>query len=256
MKKLFLILSCCASSAFAQSVGSDLMPDGSKDMYVGLRISTTPHYAKLSDEWTSLTPLLKIEWSSGLFMYGNELGMKLSSTPGIEYGPLLGYQNGRAPADDWRLRGSETIAGTFNPGAFINIDLGAQLHLTSSLYYLHSVNGLQLFTGLQKTFAEIAPHHSVTLSAGLMLANRATMQQQYGINHAAAAAAGVERDNYAPGGGLVNASVGANWNWALSSSWMVNSGVALRRLGRDAADSPIVGRRNLITYSTGLGYRF
>ncbi|MEG2962252.1 MAG: hypothetical protein RR860_06140 [Janthinobacterium sp.] len=37
---------------------------------------------------------------------------------------------------------------------------------------------------------------------------------------------------------------------------MLNSAVTGTRLGSGPAGSPVIGRRNVITWSSGLGYRF
>ncbi len=97
----------------------------------------------------------------------------------------------------------------------------------------------------------LAAHHTVTLSAGVSLASGAVMDERYAVSFTAGGA----RD-YRPAGGVTSIDAGINWNWALSSKWLLNSAMTGTRLGSGPAHSPFIERRNVITWSSGLGYRF
>jgi outer membrane protein len=43
----------------------------------------------------SALPVLQVEWSNGVFVSGMSAGMHLSSSPTVEYGPLLAILPGR-----------------------------------------------------------------------------------------------------------------------------------------------------------------
>lgn len=229
-----------------------MMPDGSRDMYVGAGLVTSNAEAAGETRPVLLRPLLQIEWSNGIFVSsGGIAGLHLSQTAGAEYGPLLMSTNARDPGDNRRLRGSHAISGSPDAGGFFNYYLGADARLRSSLVYDTSAHGLRGEAGLQKSWPGLVPHHTFSLSAGVALASAAVMQERYEVRRAA----GGVRD-YRPDGGVAALSAGANWNWALSSKWLLASGVTATRLGSSAADSPVVERRSFVTWSTGLAYRF
>jgi outer membrane protein len=70
-----------------------------------------------------------------------------------------------------------------------------------------------------------------------------------------ASAAGGARD-YRPSGGVASLNAGANWNWALSSKWLVSSSVTARGWVVRRRRQSRRRTRNFITWSSGLAYRF
>lgn len=236
----------------AGGAGAQMMPDGSRDMYVGAAVTGSSATDDGAPRAAVLRPLLQVQWSNGVFVSASGVaGMHLSATPGVEYGPLLAASNARDPEDGWRLRGTRRIKGTPDVGGFYGYYLGEQTRVTSNLAYDTSAHGWRAQLAVQKTLPSLAAHHAVTLSAGVSLASGAVMEERYAVS----AAAGGARD-YRPAGGVTAIEAGVNWNWALSSKWLLNSAVTGTRLGSGPAGSPVIGRRNVITWSTGLGYRF
>ena len=236
----------------AGGAGAQMMPDGSRDMYLGAAVTGSSATDDGAPRAAVLRPLLQVQWSNGVFVSASGVaGMHLSATPGVEYGPLLAASNARAPADSRRLRGTRRIKGSPDVGGFYGYYLGDQARVTTNLMYDSSAHGWRGQLGLQKTLPSLAAHHTVTLSAGVSLASGAVMDELYAVS----AAAGGARD-YRPAGGVTSVDMGVNWNWALSSKWLLNSAVTGTRLGNGPARSPFIERRNVITWSSGLGYRF
>ena len=251
---LLLLAACGPALAEEASTGTSalMMPDGSRDMYVGAALTGSSAADDGASRGAVLRPLLQVQWSNGLFVSAiGVAGMHLSATPGVEYGPLLAASNARAPADSRRLRGTRRIKGSPDVGGFYGYYLGDQARVTTNLMYDSSAHGWRGQLGLQKTLPSLAAHHTVTLSAGVSLASGAVMDELYAVS----AAAGGARD-YRPAGGVTSVDMGVNWNWALSSKWLLNSAVTGTRLGNGPARSPFIERRNVITWSSGLGYRF
>lgn len=90
MRTLFaLALAGAVPAAWAQTPASNPMPDGSRDMYVGLGVVSAARYQGSGEQRLSALPLLQVEWSNGVFASGMSAGMHLSSNPVLEYGPLL-----------------------------------------------------------------------------------------------------------------------------------------------------------------------
>ena len=59
-----------------------------------------------------------------------------------------------------------------------------------------------------------------------------------------------------PDGGIKDINVGLRWNWTLSPSWILSTGVRVARLQGDAKHSPLVERPTTFLVSSGLAYRY
>lgn len=257
MKNLFLSLplTCLLAGGAASAAESTMtMPDGSKEMYVGLALASGTAAALGEHRPVVMRVSGQIQWSNGIFLLANGvLGMQLSEQPTVEYGPLLLQSNARQPGDERRLAGTRPIKGTTDAGGFYNYYLGDQFRLRSNLVYNTSARGWTAETGLQKTFPDVAPHHELALSLSLGVADGQVMRELYAVR--GDGTAGGRRD-YQPSAGVLSVSAGVNWNWALSSHWLVTGAVTLRQLGKGPADSPVIERAGSATMSAGLGYRF
>ncbi len=115
-KSLFLLLAgaACsgAGSAWAQTPAPGLMPDGSYDMYAGLGVRSAPNYEGGADRRLRAMPALQIGWSNGAFISGMSAGLHLSSTPRVEYGPLLSLHPGRSQNGSSVLDAPATLTAT------------------------------------------------------------------------------------------------------------------------------------------------
>ena len=252
MNKLFplMLLPLCGLVCAEDSMS--MMPDGSRDMYVGIAVVTGNAAAVGEKRPVLLRPLLQAEWSNGIFVSsGGIAGWHLSQTAGVEYGPLLASTNSREPRDDRRLRGSHAIRGSLDAGGFFNYYLGEDARLRASILYDTSAHGFRGDVGVQRSWTGLAPHHTLSLSAGVSLASDPVMRERYEVRRDA----GGVRD-YTPSGGVASVNAGANWNWSLNSRWLLSSAVTVTRLGSEPAASPIVERRTFTVLSTGLAYRF
>lgn len=279
MKKLFaLVLAVSGSAASAQTPTTNPMPDGSRDMYAGLGVVSGPRYEGADSRRTRALPVLQVQWSNGIFISGMSAGMHLSANPTIEYGPLLAIHPRRTESgtggeigdvagasllptamrafSDNPLAGMEEIRTRPEAGAFFNYYLSPSLRLTSSVLAGagNDRNGVRGEIGIQRLAMELAPHHTLSVSAGLGFANRAYQQSYFGVTEAQALASG--NPPYRPDGGLKDLRIGARWNWALSPSWMLTSSLQATRLAGDARHSPLVERPTNVTVSTAFAYRF
>ncbi|CAN7509891.1 MipA/OmpV family protein [Massilia sp. LjRoot122] len=279
MKKLFaLVLAVLGSAASAQTPTTNPMPDGSRDMYAGLGVVSGPRYEGADSRKTRALPVLQVQWSNGIFISGMSAGMHLSANPTIEYGPLLAIHPRRTESGTGGeigdvagasllptalrafagnpLAGMEEIKTRPEAGAFFNYYLSPAWRLTSSVLAGagNDRNGVRGEIGIQRLAMELAPHHTLSLSAGLGFANRAYQQSYFGVTEAQALASG--NPPYRPDGGLKDLRIGARWNWVLSPSWMLTSSLQATRLAGDARHSPLVERPTNLTVSTAFAYRF
>ena len=287
-KLLFLVLSTgtlagslAGGAARAQTPAVNPMPDGSRDMYVGLGAQSAPRYEGSGSRKLSALPVLQVEWSNGIFISGMSAGMHLSGSPTVEYGPLLAVQPGRdesgtsvevggvgmngliGPAAGekamfmtGRLAGMDEIGARLQFGGFYNVYLDPQWRLTSSLLVGagRDHDGARLELNVQRLALAAGSRHRVSLTAGVGLVNRQYNETYFGVT--AAEAMRSRFGPWQPGGGLQDVHASVRWNWVLSPSWMLTSNLQAKRLLGDAGKSPLTERSTNLTVSTAIAYRF
>ena len=248
---VFAVLTLACASAVAQT-SPEMMPEGSKDVYFGATALIVPR-ASGSDEYRALIlPSVNITWSNGLFLSTrNGMGMNLSSTPGVQYGPLLalGIKPRRADDPNSKLGLKAELGGFLNYGVTAGVSLGSRLMAGGG----DDGNGVEGSFGA--TFSTpLAAHHGVSLNVGASLANSAYMQSYFGLTPAQA-----HNSRYAPydaKGGLKGISLGAVWNWEMNTKFSLATGLGFNRLMGSAAESPLTVRRNSGTFFSSLNYHY
>ncbi|MFS2215483.1 MipA/OmpV family protein [Telluria sp. Tellsp104] len=284
-KLLFLALGAACGTAWAQTPATNPMPDGSRDMYVGLGVQSAPRWDGTGSRKVSALPVLQVQWSNGLFISGMSAGMHLTDSPTFEYGPLVAVQPGRDEtgtgqtvdgASSWgttligpvpdpidkrhmvatRLEGMDKIGARLQGGVFANYYVTPQWRLTSSVLYGagNDHDGARLDLGVQRLAFELGSQHRVSVSTGVSIVNRNYNQTYFGVSREEASRS--RFSYYEAGGGLQEAHVGVRWNWALSPSWMLTSNLQAKGLLGNAAKSPLVERSTNVTVSTAFTYRF
>jgi outer membrane protein len=284
-----LALAAASSAAFAQTPAINPMPDGSHDMYVGLGVMSSPRYEGGRERRVRAVPVIQVEWSNGVFISGTSAGMHLSSNPAVEYGPLLSFKPRRSASGDGLgaigptnstsnadvmqpptisngfpvfinkvnpLAGVEPVPSRLQAGGFLNYYITPTLRLANSVLAGsgRDRNGVLWNVDLQTMARPVSARHAVSLSAGLTFANRNYNDSYFGVTLQEAYRSRI--DTSAPGGGLNDVHASVRWNWSLSPSWMVTSGVRAWRLQGDAKNSSLAQRPTNFTVSTGLAYRF
>lgn len=284
MTKLFaLALAAVSSAACAQTPTLNPMPDGSRDMYVGLGVVSAARHEGARGRERSALPVLQVQLSNGLFISGMRAGVHLSRAPQLEFGPLLELQPRRdaqgeggelggigstgdsrsimavepVAADGGnRLAGMPVIHSRLQGGAFLHYYLTPAWRLSGSLLYGagNARNGSKLELGVQRLALEPGAHHRLSLGAGLTLADRRYNTAFFGVGLEDAFASGL--DPFDAAGGLKDAHLGARWHWAWSPSWMLASSVQATRLLGSTRRSPLVERPTNLTVSTAIAWRF
>ncbi len=270
----FVMLGACGST-MAQTPAVNLMPDGSHDLYIGLGAESRPAYQGARETRVVALPVLQMEWSNGAFIAGASAGMHLSNQSQQEYGPMLLLEGRRSPY------GTSTTAGSINngvtqsnqvtsnklvgmddinvrllAGGFYNVAITDALRMTNSLLYGagNSHDGLRLNSDLRYQVSTFAPHHTVSVSAGVSIVNQAYNQTYFGVSSAESLRS--HNHIYTPSAGIKDLHADMHWNWALSSTWILTSSFNLTRLNGSAADSPLVERTSSVSVSSALAYRF
>jgi outer membrane protein len=291
-KYLVVALAGICGNVAAQTPATNRMPDGSRDMYIGIGAQSAARYEGARERQTLALPVLQVEWSNGVFISGQSLGVHLSTQPAVEFGPLLalaarrdeegnsgglgsvgertgpgfhpasvlpingGIGASSLTADGNRLAGMDIIHRRVLVGGFFNTNLTPQLRLANNLLYGagNARDGMRLHSALQYMLPDLATHHSLVLSAGVSLVNRAHNRAYFGVSQEEADRNGLP--SYRPSGGVQDVRAGLRWNWSVSPSWMLTSGVQVTRLLGDAQRSPLVERPTNLTVTTALAYRF
>lgn len=291
---LALSLAGACGAVAAQTPANNPMPDGSRDMYVGVAASYAPVYLGGIERRVRALPLVQMQWSNGVFVSGLSAGMHLSRQPTVEFGPLLAVHPGRdsdgssvdaggvlesfagdlvgrqggaggvgeqgetqAPMSPaLGMAGMQKVKARLQGGLFANFYLDPTLRITNSVLYGagNDRKGLLWSIGLQQTALQITERHRLTVGAGLTVVNRHHNASFFGVSREEVFNSGYAP--YAPGSGVRDVNLSVGWNWALSPSWMVASNVRATRLRGEARFSPLVERPTSINISSGLAYRF
>ncbi len=228
-------------------------------MYVGLGVGYAPSCDGSDERKTRVLPNIQVQWSNGVFVRNQSLGIHLSNDPGIEYGPLLEYDHGCDASPFQRSVGVKDINSSIGLGGFFNYYLAPDFRLGSKLL-VGRENGRDrvLFSLDARKYVQVAAHHGLGFSAGLTWANQGYVQTRSDFDPQklfAAFAPAPARTNYSVHAGIKDVHAGVNWNWELTPAWLVTSQASVFRLTGSAADNPL-NRRSYMTVYTGLAYRF
>lgn len=282
-KLLFLALTAGCGVAWAQTPATNPMPDGSRDMYVGLGVQSAPRYEGADSHKVSALPVLQVQWSNGLFISGMSAGWHLSDDPTFEFGPLVAVHPSRdddgagteiggvgvtdfasgipSPIDKRQipvapLSGMDKIGARLQAGAFGNYYLNPRWRVTSSVLFGAGKerDGARLELGVQRLAVVDNARHRVSLAAGVTVVNRHYNDSYLGVSQEESLRS--RFSYYEAAGGLHDAHVGVRWNWTLSPSWMLTTSVQTARLLGSARYSPLVERSANTTVSTAIALRF
>ena len=241
-----------ASPCSAQSTHM-MMPEGSRDIHLSLAVVNAPDFEGSIRRRTFIAPLLSAQFSNGVFINMNTVGMHLSEHAQFDYGVELAPTRSRA-----RVRGlnGRESKSKFTPelGAFLHYKLMHGVQLRSRLRYGGSTDhrGLRLYGGA--SFAmPVAEHHLLGMDLGVTLANRSALQADFAVLEGHADAALPLHDAK---GGMRDSHVTSFWVWQLSTKYTLRTMLRWNRLHGSAAASPRTERANGMTALTALTYQF
>ena len=244
------VLPALAGAALAQST-SMLMPEGSKDLHLGIVVADVARDEGGSARRLVALPTASGLWSNGVFAQLDAVGWDLTDDPTVDYGPIVtwGYRSRRS--DDTVHRSSIAFQG----GAFWSFMFTREIHLGSRLLHGGGTNagGLQLRLGADVSY-RLGSHDALTLSPGLTLANGDFMRSTYGVSARQAQLDGLPA--YDAKAGVRSIGLDIDWGSELSTKFTLDTGLSLSRLVGHAAHSPLIARRNDATLFTALSYHF
>lgn len=284
MKKIFTFFLAClmhCANGYAQTPAQNLMPDGSYDMYIGMGAVLRPSYEGAEKYKKAPLPVMQVQWSNGAFLSGMSAGWHLSEQPQHDFGPLIAFEPSRSPSglsnsidpprylqsdgasptfgtgkNSNKLIGLENIHARLLYGGFYHFSLSQNLRQTNVILFGigNDKNGVRLSSDLRYSVPELPTHHRLTLGVGFNAVNQAYAQSYFGVSEVEANRS-LNR-SFRPKAGIKDIHLEANWNWSLSSSWLLTSRMQLGHLVGSTSDSPLVERRTSVTVSSALAYRF
>ena len=228
---VFALLAGACAPCLAQSPET-LMPEGSRDAWIGAAFVNQPEREGSRERESALVPYFRVQWSNGLFVENLSAGLQMSRTPHLRYGPLVAV-GGDGPRGTGDRRGLKFLAGGF-VGYRILHNLG--VNATA----VHRLGGTQLRLAAS-TWTQLAPHHSVSFQIGVNLADSSYMRWHFGQTAE---------------GGVKDAYAGANWHWQASRKYELHTRIKFSRLGSTVGASPDVKTRDGTHLTTALVYGF
>ncbi len=239
-----------ATPAFAQTRMD--MPEGSKEVSVALTVVNAPRAEGSAARETFIAPRFSVQWANGVFINMNQLGLRLSDQPDMDYGVLAVPRFSRATI----LPGSAETKRSFTPefGGYLNYRLAHGMLLTSQMLYGGSVDhrGLRIRLGGQFWWP-VAEHHAGGVIALTELANRSALQANFAV---APGQATPTLRAHAVDGGVHSTVLGAHWRWDLTHKYTLASSLEWRRLHGSAASSPRVEKTKAAIAAVTLIYSF
>jgi outer membrane scaffolding protein for murein synthesis (MipA/OmpV family) len=252
-------LALCAALAQAQDIDSiRLMPasEGQGAGIVGLGVATGPRYVGAGDNRTRALPVLGYQWANGWFASTiGGVGVNLSSTPGLQFGPRLTVDFGRRENSDAALRGMGNVNPSAELGGFVNYRLVDALTVQASLRAGSGADHKDTRLELGAAYGfPLTPALRLRLGANATLANQAYAQTHFGITASQAASSGYAL--YTPRSGFQDVRTSIGLNMVLAPRVMLTSSLTGTTLLGDAKSSPLVHKTNSVSGQVGVAYGF
>ncbi len=255
MKKLLLIaFSSACLPCFAQST-SMFMPEGSSDLTFGVNAFDAPSAEGSNKRRILALPSVSVQWSNGVFLDNNELGMNFSPQGNVRFGPVFIPEFSTVRTQQGANAPKDKLQFTPEVGAFYHYRLAHNMGLSTNVMFGAGSEHNGILANLSAHISTpLAAHHSIGLSTGMTLANQNYMQAQFGLTQQQVSNSHLSP--YSAAGGLKSLSVSGNWEWEISNKFTLSSGVGLKRLCGSAVDSPLIDKRNDVIVYSSLSYHY
>ena len=234
----------------------------SNDPMIGPGVRSRPAYDGSDTQRAEVVPVIRylgepwfIRSTQGVL----EGGARLRLAPGLHAGAQVAYEPGRKSSE----------SGFLESRRVPDVDRGASIG--GQIEWDHKIGPAPitlLARVRQHTESDRGAQADVRFSIGVFKSGRVglglftqgtwgssdAMRSLYGITPQQAASTGLRA--YSPDGGLLFASAGLLWSIDLTPSWVAVGNLEVRRLGREARDSPLAQRSTNHYVSAGVAYRF
>jgi outer membrane scaffolding protein for murein synthesis (MipA/OmpV family) len=252
-------LALFTAAAQAQDIDSIRQMPGAEGQgggIVGLGVASGPRYPGSGDTRTRALPVLGYQWANGWFASTLQgVGVNLSSTPGLQYGPRLTVDFGRQADSDPRLRGMGDVKAAAELGGFVNVRVADALSLHANLRAGSGEDhkGVRMDLGAAYGF-QLAPGLRLRLGANTTLANQAYAQTHFGVTATQSVNSGYAL--YTPKAGFQDLRASIGLNAVLAPRVMLSTALTSTSLLGDAKGSPLVSKPNSISGQIGVAYGF
>lgn len=224
---------------------------------LGLGASVRPAYEGSDDEKLRALPIVRGFYNTGLgrFSLGRE-GLGWSVPLGhFEVGASLGYEGKRKESASADLAGLGDIKGSTTGGLFGIYHLGAlDLRVGGKSALSRSNRAAATFDVSANYRIRLSERWMLSPGVGATWANDHYMQRYFGVSAEQSANSGLPE--FSAGSGWKTAGVGVNVMYRLSRRWGLMANVRDSVMLGDAADSPIVRKKNQVSGMFGVTYRW
>jgi outer membrane protein len=243
-------------------VTPDLSQKDTWHFSVGAGVVSQPKYTGASNRKFEPVPLLSASY--GRYFVGASpdaatplgIGAYLYRDSHWRIGAALSYDfiKPRKESDDDRLHGLGDVDRTAHASVFASYTLDwftARSSVSTDIAGKHQ--GTTATVDLEAKYTPVA-RLTFTAGPGITWASSQYEQTFYGVNATQSAQSGLRQ--YSPKSGIssIRFSVGANY--ALTNHWNIGARVTASNLRGDAGDSPIVEKKDQISYGAFASYRF
>lgn len=242
-------------SAFAQDPATD-------PTLLGAGARTRPVYDGSAAQHLEAVPVLRY-WSPFLFVRSTrgplEGGAHYEFLPGLDAGVQLAYEEGRKTSESPFLI-EHNLPNVGTGGSYgAHLEWNGKLGPAPINAILRTRQHLKAELGMQVDLRLTAGvFQSWGLSAGVVAeatwADAKSNRAIYGITPQQALISNLPA--FAPGGGLLDTSLGLIWSYDLASHWLLVGNLYGKRVEGDAARSPLTEKRTNGYATVGLTYRF
>ncbi|WP_018607467.1 MipA/OmpV family protein [Uliginosibacterium gangwonense] len=252
------LLLSAACAAHAQQAPED----ATWTLSLGAGVADIPRYEGSDEHKVRAIPLIRGSYRSsiGKFSLGSEngapgLAWSIIDTPQLEAGLSLGMDRGRKESDSSHLQGLGNVNRSPEAGIFGVYKIGAaSLRLSARTALNDNGHGGSLINAGAGYRWQLADHLGLSTNAGFTWASTDYMQSYFGVSASQSAQSGLAR--YDAKSGIKDINAGLGLDYMLNLHWMLVGGYRFARLQGDAADSPIVQRRNQHSVFAGASYRW
>lgn len=186
---------------------------------------------------------------------GDGLGVNLLRGDTYRAGIAVGYDTGRNPHETERTQGLGNVNAAPEPRLFAE---ASYLPMVFTADLRKAIGGHEGIIGDLGMYSAVVGTDDLVVFVGpsVTFANGKYMEAYFGVDEQQALGSNEHLPFYTAGGGLKDASVGANAIYHITDNWFLDGDLGYERLLGSAAGSPIVTAKDQLGASLILGYQF
>ncbi|AIR03963.1 MltA-interacting MipA family protein [Cedecea neteri] len=226
----------------------------------GLGAVSSPRYSGANEQSSTVIPLIHIQKNNIFFDSINGLGIHLQNDNGLYIEPTLGYDSGRTDKNSGWRKGSDKLKGMGNISSSVNSGIALGWALAPWLV-LEGKTTLPLNDGQGVSYSTSVDYipimnedNSITFQASALFGDARYMKTWYGVNEQQHSRSGFS--HYRSAGGFYGTDTSLTLTHQFSEHWGAWLSLSYAWLNKNAANSPIVMRRDGTTGTLAVNYTF